>query len=141
MKLNLLSQATWSCMKCQGLPYGMDMVVMDPTNPSVRVVWDLFGDRVLSESVIANSTIEINERYWRCPECGSADVVIPNRVEEEPENDILASRSRIFVRRHPDRASSKDERLPGVAPRPRQTEVNIGFYSPAHRALDNAARG
>ena len=84
MKLNLLSQATWFCMKCQGLPYGMDMVVMDPTNPSVRVVWDLFGDRVLRESVIANSTIEINERYWRCPECGLADVVIPNRVEEEP---------------------------------------------------------
>ena len=84
MKLNLLSQATWFCMKCEGLPYGMDMVVMDPTNPSVRVVWDLFGDRVLRESVIANSTIEINERYWRCPECGSADVVIPNRVEEEP---------------------------------------------------------
>jgi hypothetical protein len=84
MKLNLLSQATWFCMKCEELPYGMDMVVMDPTNPSVRVVWDLFSDRVLSESVIANNTVEINERHLRCPECGSADVVIPNRVEEEP---------------------------------------------------------
>ena len=84
MKLNLLSQATWFCMKCEELPYGMDMVVMDPTNPSMHVVGDLFGDRVLSESVIANNTVEINERYLRCPECGSADVVIPNRVEEEP---------------------------------------------------------
>jgi hypothetical protein len=112
MKLNLLSQATWFCMKCQGLPYGMDMVVMDPTNPSVRVVWDLFGDRVLVSRLLRTARSRLTSCNGAVRNAGQRTWSFQTGSRKNPENDILASRSRIFVR-STDRASSKDERRLG----------------------------
>jgi hypothetical protein len=77
MNYQLVYDATWLCRQCEGLTPGSELIVA-PGRTVVDLAYGLITEGVIPEGPM------IEPKDLRCPSCGGADMVLPEKITGEP---------------------------------------------------------